>query len=48
MDGRYLGFSAVNYLAREYQDYLAEESGAKPVTGMVARIKADPDFKQCP
>lgn len=48
MDGRYMGFSVVDYLKSEYQDYLAEEGGTTPVTGMVTRIKADPDFKQCP
>jgi hypothetical protein len=48
-DARYLVIDAVNYLKSEYQDILDEEAATtnKPITAMVARLKAQPEFLDC-
>ncbi len=50
MDGRYMGFSAVNYMKREYQDILDEKAQTtnRPVTAMVQHLKSQPGFLECP
>lgn len=53
VDVEYMGFSAVNYAAEEYQNILNEEyqrdpNRSLPVTAMVNRVAAQDGFIRCP
>jgi hypothetical protein len=52
-DVEYMGFSAVNYLARDYQKILREEynrntATSMPVTELIRQISSEDGFVRCP
>lgn len=53
MDGEYLGFSAVKYTSRDYQDFLNREynkdpNNSMPVTALIKSIKSESGYVTCP
>lgn len=52
IDGEYMGFSAVNYQARDYQSFLNSEyrknpNTSMPVTALIKQITSDPSYVVC-